>query len=217
MLNKIISTYRKVWHYELVEFPEFTGLRIMMMPVVIGSYLGIPKQYHEILSQLFGITEDRWRGHVGYLTIDEKYLITGNCLRRAGKHVDGYYNGKCGAWGGGGWGSVGNGMLTVSNSSHCKAYLGIYEGIPGNDGECDHIKLDDSYEIFEKNQIYWLDGSCIHESIPVEVDIKRQFVRLSMPSGGPWFEGYTKNPAGILPSNEILPPRKYLIKEQNHG
>jgi hypothetical protein len=205
--NKITSTFRKVWNFPL-ELPEFSQTRIMMMPVILGSYIGIPEQYTWLIRQLYQVTESRLLGHVGYLTIDEKIVRANTTLRRSGIHVDGYYNGKCGAWGGGGgWGSVGNGMLTISNTSHCKAWLGIYDGIPGDDGECGHIELNDSYEIFEANQIYWVDGACIHESLPVVEDTKRQFVRLSMPSNAPWFEGYTINPGGILPSNDILPKR----------
>ena len=68
-----------------------------------------------------------------------------------------------------------------------------------------------SGEIFNAGQIYWVDGACVHESLPVSELTKRQFVRLSMPSNAPWFDGYTENPTGILPSNEILPRRALLV------
>ena len=204
------STFRKAWNYAPIMFPDFSNERIMMMPVRLGSFAGIPSQYRMLISKLYGVMESRFAGEIGYLTIDEKVLNPGETLRRSGLHVDGYYHGRCGAWGAGGggsWGSVGNGMLTISNTPHCKAYLGIFDGIPGDEGECDHLIPPNEGEIFEAGHIYWVDGACVHESLPVIEQTKRQFVRLSMPSNGPWFEGYTKNPTGILPSNDILPMR----------
>lgn len=206
------STYRKMWHPTGVDFPEFSGTRIMMMPVIIGSLDGVPDNYAGLVNELFSMSENRFHGDIGYLTIDEKELKASETLRRAGLHVDGYYHGRCGAWGGGGgWGSVGNGMLTVSSTPHCKAYLGMIDGEPESEGECDHLDLTGIQgEIFEANQVYWVDGACVHESMPVKEDTKRQFVRLSMPNNGPWFEGYTENPTGIKPSAEIFGRRKFM-------
>ena len=202
------STYRKLWNHTPLEFPRFTGERIMMMPVVLGSTMGIPYRYHGFIEQLFRTIERRFDGMIGYLTIDEQDLSPEQTLRRSGLHVDGYYHGKCGAWGGGGgWGSVGNGMLTVSSTPHCRAYLGMIDGEPKDEGECDHLVMPNDGEVFEENQVYWVDGACVHESLPVTEQTKRQFVRLSMPSNGPWFEGYTENPTGVMPSDEILPRR----------
>lgn len=207
-MNTFNSIFRKMWNHTPLEFPEFTGHRTMMMPVILGSLGGIPEQYHSLLSQLFEATEYRFIGEIGYLTIDEQTLQPNETLRRGGLHVDGFYHGKCGAWGGGGgWGSVGNGMLTISSTPHCKAYLGVFEGEPKSEGECDHLTLPNNGELFEAGEVYWVDGACVHESLPVIEETKRQFVRLSMPNNGPWFEGYTENPEGIMPTGEILPRR----------
>ena len=207
----LTSTYRKMWQPKPLEFPVFSSLRIMMMPVMLGSLSGVPKKYWALVDQLYDMVEYRWRYHIGYLTIDERIVPKGTTLRRSGLHVDGYYKGRCGAWGGGGgWGSVGNGMLTVSSTPHCRAYLGRILGEPFNEGECGHLKMPDEGEIFEAGQVYWVDGACVHESLPVAETTARQFVRLSMPSNGPWFEGYTPNPCGIKHSNDILPRRKFM-------
>lgn len=64
--------------------------------------------------------------------------------------------------------------------------------------------------MFKPNVVYWVDGLCVHESVPMVRDCDRQFSRLSMPSDAPWFEGYTVNPLGVMPSGEILPARKYM-------
>jgi hypothetical protein len=106
-------------------------------------------------------------------------------------------------------------MLTISSSQHCKAYLGVFEGVPGDEGECDHLKVPNDGELFEDGHIYWVDGACVHESMPVVEQTKRQFVRLSMPSNGPWFEGYTENPTGITASNDILPSRDKFMRNRS--
>ncbi len=209
-----LSTYRKFWNHSPIDFPAFSNERIMMMPVKLGSLDGVPCQYRELISTLYFLIERRFLGCIGYLTIDEKELEANQTLRRRGLHVDGYYQGRCGAWGGGGgWGSVGNGMITLSNSPHCKAYLGLIDGIPGPEGECDHLTPPSGGEVFEPGFPYWVDGACIHESLPVHEKTNRQFVRLSMPSNGPWFEGYTENPTGIMPSHEILPARTKFMTQ----
>lgn len=208
------SIFRKIWNHSPLVFPEFSNLRVMMMPVRLGSLDGVPANYHTLIRHLYSVMESRFNGEIGYLTIDEQSLEPGETLRRSGLHVDGYYHGVCGAWGGGSgggtWGSVGNGMLTISSTSHCHAYLGIIDGTPKDEGECDHLTMPNSGELFEAGHVYWVDGACVHESLPVTETTKRQFVRLSMPSNGPWFEGYTKNPTGILPSNAILPRRSFM-------
>jgi len=203
-----LSTFRNIWNHSPLEFPEFTGLRIMMMPVRLGFSYGVPDNYYPLYRVLCDCMETRFAGDIGYLTIDEKELAPGQTLRRAGRHVDGYYHGQCGAWGGGGgWGSVGNGMLTISSTAHCRAYPGLFHGKPMNEGECSHLKMPNKGELFEAGHIYWVDGACVHESLPATKPTKRQFMRLSMPSNGPWFEGYTENPQGVEPSGEILPAR----------
>ncbi|BCJ91809.1 hypothetical protein IZ6_25440 [Terrihabitans soli] len=198
-----------------IDFPEFSGLRVMMMPVVLGDLGSIPDMlasYRGVLTKLFALGGHA--GSVGYVTIDEKHLTPGDTTRRGGLHVDGVYQGKMGAWGGGGgWGSVGNGMLTVSSYPACRAWNQHFIGMPGDEGECDHLidQLDPKAErVFGAGEVYWLDGLCVHESMPVPEETDRQFIRLSLPSNGPWFEGYTENPLGIRPSGEILPRREFM-------
>ena len=204
-------------HVGEIELPPFSGTRVMMMPLIIGDPNSIPEtlsHYVKCLSGLFALSDSKHKGQVGYFTIDEKYVSKGSTHRRAGLHVDGIYNGSCGSWGGGGgWGSVGNGMLTVSSIPGCKAYRQSFDGHLGMDGECDMIQHqcdENKSVIFGSNQVYWVDGLCVHESLPLQEDTKRQFVRLSMPSKAPWFEGYTENILGIKPSGPILAPRKFM-------
>lgn len=199
-----------------VDLPDFSGIRVMMMPLILGMGDSIPPmldRWRGTLAKLFDFCPQH-KGQVGYLTIDEKHVKASTTHRREGLHVDGVLNGRAGGWGGGGgggWGASGTGMLTVSNPAGCRAWRGTFDGWPGNDGECDHLRdqLGDG-ELFKPNTCYWVDGLCVHESVPMEKDVDRTFCRLSMPSTAPWFEGYTENPLGVKPTGEILPRRKYM-------
>lgn len=204
-----------------VRLPEYSGLRIMMLPVIIGEDESLPEfaaKYKEAFRQMCESPQSlAHHGQVGYLTIDEKMVVPGNTHRRGGLHVDGVYQGGVGGWGGGhsggSWGSVGNGMLTVSSPSGCRAYKQNFVGWPGYEGECDHLvdQCDpESATLFESGMLYWVDGLCVHESVPMKEATERQFVRLSLPSCGPWFEGYTENPLGVLPTGPVLPRREFM-------
>ena len=200
--------------------PSFGGLRIIMMPLVIGEMSSITGDLAVWTGTLNGLfmMAGAFSGQTGYLTIDEKIVNAGTTHRRAGLHVDGIYEGNSGAWGGGGggtWGSAGNGMLTVSSVVGCRAWKQMFEGWPGNDGECDHLRdqcLQENQRDFGPGEVFWLDGLCVHESLPMMNTTERQFVRLSLPSSGPWFEGYTENPLGVMPSGPILPRRKWMAE-----
>jgi len=203
-------------HIGETKLPGFSGTRVMMMPIIIGDLNSIPESlahYRETFKALFSMSDSKHHGQVGYITIDEKKVEAGKTHRRSGLHVDGVYDGKCGSWGGGGWGSVGNGMLTVSSIPGCKAYLQKFDGDVGRDGECDKIAdqcQEKNATVFGAGQVYWVDGLCVHESIPLTETADRQFVRLSMPSTAPWFEGYSENPLGIKPTGPILARRKFM-------
>ena len=218
--------------------PRFSGTRVMMMPITLGDLNSVPDElahYLPTLKQMFD-AHPKHHGQVGYLTIDEKTVKKGKTHRRAGKHVDGVYRGSCGSWGGstgggswgggsnpapsgggwgggGGWGAHGTGMLTVSNIVGCKAWNQEFEGALGYEGEADHLAdqcKEENATLFQPNRLYWVDGLCVHESLPMLEDCDRQFIRLSMPSTAPWFEGYTENPKGIKPTGPILPRRSFM-------
>lgn len=218
MSDTFDSIFEKVGEIQL---PEFSGVRVMMLPVIIGDVESLPdfvENYKELFRAMCAAKQAlQHHGEVGYLTIDEKIVEPESTHRRSGLHVDGVFNGGVGGWGGGftggSWGSVGNGMLTVSNPAGCRAYRKTFEGWPGMDGECDHLVdqcTEDTATLFEPNVLYWVDGLCVHESVPMTTRTPRQFVRLSLPSEGPWFEGYTENPLGVKPTGIILPPRVFM-------
>lgn len=108
------------------------------------------------------------------------------------------------------------GMLQASRClSHdepgCRAWEGEIDGEPGEEGNCEHLREElDKHTVveLEPERMYWMDGDTVHESLPMPVATKRQFIRLSLPlAEAPWFMGYTENPLGIQPSGPILGPR----------
>lgn len=215
MDTRFNSVSRKVGE---TNFPRFSGIRVMMMPIVIGDPKSIPSHlspYSRLLLDLFE-KDQAHAGRVGYLTIDEKIVQAGKTHRRAGLHVDGIFRQRGGGWGGGGgggWGAIGTGMLTVSSVVGCRAWNQEFEGLPGPEGECHHLAdqaRPEAEVLFGAGEIHWVDGLCVHESIPMAQDTERAFVRLSNPSTAPWFEGYTENPLGILPTGPILPRRAFM-------
>jgi len=208
-MNNFASNFR-TFGIEPIDLPAFAGTRIMMMPIRLGeAKQHLVPQYEEVLDTFFSCVEARLLGEVGYLTIDEQILEPKKTLRRPGAHVDGILNGQAGSWGGGSpWAGGGNGMMLVSSTPHCRMYPGIFQGWPGNDGECDHLVNEQTESIdIEAGRIYWCDPLCVYESIPVSETTERQLLRLSLPSVAPWFEGYTENPDGTLPTGPVLPRR----------
>lgn len=196
-----------------VALPNFTGLRVMMMPFLCGARESLPDMVRRYIPTVMQMCSFRpqHKSQVGYLTIDEKRLIPFESHRRQGLHVDGVFRGGPGGWGGGGWGSIGNGMVTASSIPGCIAFNQHFVGWPGEEGECEGLRSQAKEgTLFGAGEAYWLDGLCVHESLPAPQAMDRQFVRVSFPSAGPWFEGYTENPLGVLPTGDILPRREFM-------
>lgn len=212
-----------------IELPKFSGTRILMMPFVMEDIETLPDNlahYKSTVEELVKLSPER--EGVGYLTIDEKHVVKGKTQRLKGLHVDGLgcdSRQTLSVWARFGikqmcerqWNNmklqwyhsaVGiGGMLTVSNPAGCRAWNKDFEGKINENGDCEHLREqfpDEEGTILESNTVYWCAGSCVHESLPMQEDTQRTFVRLSMPSPGPWYEGYTVNPKGIKPTGQIM-------------
>jgi hypothetical protein len=166
---------------------------------------------------------------VAYLTIDEKVVEEGKTQRQRGLHVDGigadgqldtgiwaihsYRNFVASMWQEGAqkWqhsASGIGGMITVSNPAGCRAWYKDFEGKIDNNGDCEALRAkfpESESTVFEAGVAYWCGATCVHESLPMQENTQRTFVRLSMPSDAPWHEGYTRNPKGIKPTGVIIP------------
>lgn len=196
----INSTYCKVSHGNSLNFPLFSDERILMKPVVLGRQNGVPKQYEGLLDTLFGLCESRHIGSIGYLTIDEQEVKAGETLREAGWHIDGEYQGEQLGWdtvstwnyavNESGYsthihGGAANGFLIASTTSHCEAFLGDVDvdGVDEKGGiDFDPFRQAAISNVLDPNTAYWVCNNCIHQSMPVEETIRRQFTRLNMPT-----------------------------------
>jgi hypothetical protein len=200
-----------------LRFPVFSGIRIMMMPFRIEDPIGtVPdalEMWRPAVYELCRMSPAK-RG-VGYLTIDEAFVPTGRTHRRPGLHVDGIGpDGKCGGWGGGGGGWGARGMLVAASHVGCRGWSQMFHGHAGPNGDSEHLRweCDPASEIImQAGEVYWCGPTAVHESLPMKVDVRRQFVRLSMPSDAPWYDGYTRNPLGVEPTGPIHPARSEFM------
>jgi hypothetical protein len=184
-------------------FPHFSGVRVMMMPVLLEDATTVPiKQWREPFRQLVEMSPVR-KG-TAYLTIDEALVDAGETHRRPGLHVDGIGpDGREAGWGGGGgWGS--GGMLVAANVTGCRAWAQNFDGYPHANGDCEHLReqLGKPRQLHE-NRVYMCGPLTVHEAIPMRRAARRSFVRLSMPNDCPWYEGYSRNPLGIEPTGPV--------------
>ena len=196
-----------------VSFPEFSDTRAMMMPFLLEDpYGSLPVSMSGWKPTVAVIlTHSKVKSGVGYLTIDEAHVKAGTTHRRPGLHVDGIGpNGTIGGWGGGGGGWGKNGMLVAASHVGCRGWAKTFIGDAGNNGDCEHLREqcdDKDAIIMEAGEVYWCGPLAVHESTPILDDCARQFVRVSMPSDAPWYEGYSVNPMGIQPTGPIHAPR----------
>lgn len=231
MQNRHCQFYSNFLKVRKLSFPAFSGTRIMMMPIILGDMKSIPtelKHYMPMVKSLFTSVQPKYLNQVGYLTIDESNVLKGETHRRPGLHVDGFYKGKAGSWGGSGpWAGArkniiqmlekpiniddefqyGPGMLLIASHPGCVAWKQIFKGMPGPDGECDHLISqckENTKQILEPNMLYWLSPLTVHAATEMPEDTNRQLLRLSMPSKAPVFSEYTKNPLGIEPSGPVI-------------
>jgi hypothetical protein len=127
-----------------------------------------------------------------YLTVDEKLIKKGATQRKPKPHVDGYFVPEFRSWshqggGGGGWNHNCNiipgrmPVIVASNFPACKAWKGEFEGEPKEDGDCSHIELYTPGKLLPANVGYLLSPDCIHESLPMEEDTLRTFIRIALP------------------------------------
>lgn len=192
-----------------VVFPSYRGTRVMMMPFhlhdVVGTLVGEIARWRETVGAIVEMGPVH-RG-TAYLTLDEAQVRGGQTHRRPGLHVDGIGpSGRPGGWGGGdgGWGS--SGMLMTSDRVGCAAWNQTFEGSPGPDGDCAHLTdqlREDARVVLQPGVVYHCGPMTVHEALPMQEDCRRSFVRISMPSDAPWYDGYTQNPAGVRPTGPI--------------
>lgn len=176
-----------------VGFPQFTSERVYMRAFNPSSPLPLELSRWQptIDAMMEGIDAE-----VAYLTLDQKKLIAGQTHRRAGIHIDGYWNPKLHAHsshGGGrhtGWESCDfstrEATLLASDYGACQAWTGTWQGNPEAGGDCSHIDTSDMGSWFLTPGKCWAGNiTMLHASMPVSHDVARTLVRITVPGWSP--------------------------------
>jgi hypothetical protein len=78
------------------------------------------------------------------------------------------------------------GIILASSVIGCRAYDGIWQGEPGEGGDCSHIDLSNlSPVLMLPAQVYAGNVNMLHESLPMGADCLRTVVRLNVPGWAP--------------------------------
>ena len=181
-----------------IKFPEFSGIRCLMMPYIQGDPSSVPEEYRKGYEKILETTFIK-RGDIGFLTIDESEAVKGSPHRgsrakfgRALHTEAGRLPNKIYAWGGGGWGSIHNVELerdvkillanNVDNS--CAVWDAIHENTSADGDIGDYASdypLSDA-TLMQAGEVHQVGILTPHESLPVDNNVNRQFLRI-MSSG----------------------------------
>lgn len=77
------------------------------------------------------------------------------------------------------------GLLMASTYQACRGWHGEFEGVAGEGGCCDKIEGLGTGFLLEANCVYYCNSQFIHESIPVDKDVERVIVRITLPENYP--------------------------------
>ena len=214
---------------QTITFPEFSGIRCLMMPYIQGDSASVPDTYapyRDIVDSVF-----LQKGDIGFLTIDESLAIAGTPHRgqrakygRALHTEVGKVPGQIYCWGGGGgWGvpspspspkpspkpkpkpkprhrvtldrdvSI---LLANNLDDSCAVWDAEHEDT-SLDGDIGHAAADYPYSnaIFLKaGEVHKIGILTPHESLSVQRDFNRQFLRIVSSGVHGREEYFTRNP-----------------------
>lgn len=169
---------------------------------------------------------------IAYLTIHEGPVRAGESQRRPGLHTEtpGYIkyqhqpldedSGEVmfASWGRGAWfeGQLPiDGIYMASNvANSCRAWdvqIDKPEEVVGPGGDIEDLRehLGEG-RVMEPNRLYWMTDTTPHESLPLEKDAHRQYIRVVMGKVSAWYADHsTRNPMGVEPDAIILKGNKF--------
>lgn len=179
-----------------IRFPEFSGKRCLMMPYIQGDPESVPAEYRggyeTMLEKLF-----LEYGKIGYLTIDESETVAGQPHRgqrakydralhtEAGVRHDIYCWGALPLWGGEHNVTLHKDtrILIGSNQSNTTAVWDdeVDISLVSEDGDIGYLADSYPYEaasILQANEVKEIGIFTPHESLPVEQETNRSFIRI---------------------------------------
>lgn len=190
-----------------IEFPEYSGVRCLMMPYIQGDPTSVPDayaSYREIIGSVFV-----HKGAMGFLTIDESPVAAGKPHRgkrakygralhtETGRRPDGLY-----FWGGGNgtWGNFDRDVrILMANNldDSCALWDVEFEdtSLDGDIGYAADAYPYDTAVLLKAGEVYEMGILTPHESLPVQRNFNRQFLRImSTDVLHGYEERFTKNP-----------------------
>ena len=215
---------------QVVTFPQFSGVRCLMMPYIQGDSASVPDiyaAYKDIVDSVF-----LRKGDIGFLTIDESVAVAGTPHRgqrakygRALHTEVGVVPGQIYCWGGGGggWGVPTPSpspspkpkpkpkpkprhrvtldrdvriLLANNLDDSCAVWDAEHEDT-SLDGDIGHVAADYPYDsaIFLKaGEVHEIGILTPHESLPVQQNFNRQFLRIISSGVHGREEYFTRNP-----------------------
>lgn len=182
-----------------LSLPAFAGMQVYMHPILVGERVTLPEGaegFEEVVEKMLAMHSIP-AGEKIFVTVDQSRVKAGKSHRRPGAHVDGnFIFDWTGGWLTGVDGRVLSpenhqlqycnpmgGLLIVSDLMACRAWLGEFAGVPNQGGDCSHLTEDlernESF-LLEPNQVYVGNSTCVHESLPVDQDVERTLVRITL-------------------------------------
>lgn len=179
-----------------ISFPKFSGVRCLMMPYIQGDVRSVPVDYHGYADIIESTVIKR--GDVGYLTIDESIAVKGKPHRgkrakygRALHTEAGLLPDKSCVWGGSPlpvWGGGkrvtldrGVTILLANNLDNSCALWDCDHVDTSPDGDIGHESEKYPYEnatMMRAGEVHKIGIFTPHESLPVNCDFPRQFLRI---------------------------------------
>lgn len=179
-----------------IMFPEYSGIRCMMMPFIQGDSTSLPEQYRSYSD----IVDSNYleKGEIGWLTIDESYVEAGRSQRGYnGTGIDRNVHIEVGiqegvfCWGGSGTGTWGRGhrvtlerstevLIANSISDTCRVWSN-YEFRVTPDGDLGMYIKDYPQEtgiLMKEAEMARISIFTPHECIPQKQSGNRQFIRI---------------------------------------
>lgn len=178
----------------IISFPEFSGIRCLMMPYIQGDPDSLPKEYQSYASVIENTCINN--GDIGFLTIDESLAQKGTPHRgdrakygRALHTEAGIAPNKLYAWGSPpSWGGAQNvildrdlQVLLANNLDDSCAIWDVEREDTTSDGDIGHLSHLYPYSesvLMQAGEVHQIGILTPHESIPVLEDIDRQFLRI---------------------------------------
>ena len=184
----------------LVPFPAFTGERVYMREFTKAA--GLPPDLRRWQDTVDAMLDGVDTSGPIFLMVDQAPVKVATTQRRPGLHVDGYWHPVLQAHGGhraeppraeGGHshrrpaghfhaGNDAEALILASNVLGCAAYVGRFDGQPGDGGDCAHIDDGDLLRVDMEPGRAWAGHTLhmLHESLPVRHDCLRTVVRLNV-------------------------------------